>query len=137
MYFLDSDICINLLRGKLPETYKRLKRSNPKLFGIPAVVAAELRTGALKSDDPKGGLLLLETFLAPFQIIPFDENCAVSYSKIRTKLEIDGQPIGPNDLFIAATAVANNAVLVTGNTREFVRVEGLDIENWAEVDLDD
>lgn len=137
MYFLDSDICINLLRGRLPETYKRLKRSNPKLFGIPAVVAAELRTGALKSDDPEGNLLLLETFLTPFQIIPFDGNCAISYSKIRAKLESNGQPIGPNDLLIAATAIANNAVLITGNIREFIRVENLDIENWAEVDLDD
>lgn len=133
MYFLDSDICIEILRGRLPETYALMKKASPKLFGIPAVVEAELRTGAQKSDHSKKNTLLLETFLVPYQRIPFDSECATAYAKIRTWLERAGTPIGPNDMLIAATAFAHNATLVTRNTREFCRVEGLEVENWDEV----
>ncbi len=132
MYFLDSDICIEILRGRLPETYALMKKATPKLFGIPAVVEAELRTGAQKSDHPKKNTLLLETFLAPYQCIPFDSECATAYAKIRTQLELAGTPIGPNDMLIAATALAHGATLVTRNAREFCRVEGMEVENWDE-----
>lgn len=136
VFFLDSDICIDLLRGKLPETYEVMKRSNPKLFAICAVVEAELRTGAQKSDHPKKNLFLLETFLAPFQRIPFDSECAMAYAKVRSQLEREGCPIGPNDTLIAATVLAHNGTLITGNVREFSRVQGLELEDWAEVSLD-
>lgn len=135
MYYLDSDICINLLRGKLPDTYALMRRSSPRIFGIPAIVEAELRLGAAKSIHPRKNLLLLETFLAPFQKIPFDSRCAMAYARIRAQLEGEGRSIGPNDMLIAATALADDAVLVTGNTREFARVGGLQVENWDEVDF--
>lgn len=123
------------MRGKLPTGYQVLKSSNPRLFGIPAVVEAELRTGAQKSSKPKTNRLLLESFLAPFQLAPFDSRCAIEYAKLRAYLEKRGQKIGPNDMLIAATALAYGAVLVTGNTREFERIPGLDLESWHEVEL--
>lgn len=135
MYLLDSDICINLLRGKLPNTLKLMKSSNPKLFGIPSIVEAELRTGALKSDHPRKNLLLLEQFLSAFEKITFDSACSVAYSKIRSYLEKNGSRIGPNDTLIAAMAIANNAVLVSGNIREFSRITNLSLENWDEIEL--
>lgn len=135
MYYLDSDICINLLRGKLPDTYALMRRSSPRIFGIPAIVEAELRLGAAKSIHPRKNLLLLETFLVPFQKIPFDSRCAMAYARIRAQLEGEGRSIGPNDMLIAATTLADDAVLVTGNTREFARVGGLQVENWDEVDF--
>ena len=135
MYLLDSDICIEFLRGKLPKAYELMRASNPSLFGIPAIVEAELRTGAYKSERQQENLLLLERFLSPFSIIPFDSKCAVAYGKIRARLEADGTRIGPNDLLIAATAMANEAVLVSSNTREFSRVPGLELEDWAEVEI--
>ncbi len=135
MYLLDSCTCIDFMRGKLPTGYEVMKASDPKLFGIPTIVEAELRTGVLKSKKPKTNRLLLESFLAPFRIIPFDSRCAIEYARIRASLEAAGQKIGPNDTLIAATAVANGAVLVTNNTREFERIEGLDLESWHEIEL--
>lgn len=135
MYFLDSDICIELLRGRLPYAYELMRQSDPRLFGIPAIVEAELRTGARKSDHPQKNMLLVERFLAPFARIPFDSDCAREYAKARARLGRTGQSIGPNDLLIAATALAQGATLVTRNVREFSRVDGLEIEDWAEVDL--
>lgn len=135
MYFLGSDICIHLLRGKLPSAYEIMRQSDPRLFGIPTIVEAELRTGAKKSDHPQKNLLLVERFLGPFESVPFDSGCAREYAKLRARLESEGHPIGPNDMLIAATALAHSATLVTGNVREFSRVAGLEVEDWAEANL--
>lgn len=135
MYLLDSDICIHLMRGKLPYAYDLMRQGDPSMFGVPAIVEAELRTGAQKSDHPQKNKLLTERFLAPFVRVPFDSECAMAYAKIRVDLERRGERIGPNNILIAATALARGATLVTGNVREFSRVKGLDLENWAEVDL--
>jgi tRNA(fMet)-specific endonuclease VapC len=62
--------------------------------------------------------------------LPFDEAASEAYARIRAQLERGGRPVGPNDLLIAATAVANRLILVTHNTREFGRIEGLDVEDW-------
>lgn len=137
MYYLDSNICIDLMRGRLPSAYQLMRASSPKLFALPAVVEAELRTGAEKSNRPQENRLLLERFLSPYETIPFDSRCAIAYGAIRTRLERRGLTIGPNDLLIAATALANGAILATNNAREFERVEGLMVESWAEVELED
>lgn len=70
----------------------------------------------------------LRVFFAGFASLPFDERCERIYGKIRADLAQKGTPIGPNDLFIAA--LAHEAILVTHNTQEFLRVEGLRIEDW-------
>ena len=135
MYLLDSCVCIDLMRGKLPIAYDLMRKSDPKLFGIPAIVVAELRFGAEKSANPKRNHLLCERFLAPFEIIPFDALCAAAYGPIRNQLREEGCLIGPNDLLIAATAVARQATLVSNNDREFTRVKGLRVESWHEMVL--
>lgn len=135
MYLLDSDICINLLRGKLPHTFDLMRKSDPRIFGIPAVVEAELRTGAAESSNPRKNQRLLENFLAPYQSVPFDHAASMAYADIRAALERQGEAMGAHDLLIAATAVAHDATLVTGNLREFGRVEGLNVEDWEETDL--
>lgn len=132
MYLLDSDICIHLMRGNLPMAYELMRKSDPRMFGIPAVVEGELRTGARKSQHPQENKLLLERFLAPFECVAYDHACSVVYGDIRAALESQGCIIGPNDLLIAATAIANQATLITGNVREFERVPGLSLESWAE-----
>ena len=91
------------------------------------------RPGGLDVDVYKRqaeNLRLLNEFFAPFVSLPFDDRCADAYGRIRSDLERAGLPIGPNDTFIAAIAVAHNLTLVTANTREFERVIGLAIENW-------
>jgi tRNA(fMet)-specific endonuclease VapC len=75
-------------------------------------------------------LSLLQRSFQPFLSLPFDDRCAEHYGVVRTQLERDGRPIGPNDLMIAATAMAHDLVLVTNNTGEFLRVAGLAVEDW-------
>lgn len=135
MYFLDSDVCIEILRGRLPRVQEIMRKSSPELFGVPAVVEAELLFGAANSDNPEEGRYYVESLLAPFRIIPFDSRCAAQYALVRADLKQRGCMIGPNDLLIAATALANSATLVSNNTREFRCVSGLLLESWGEVEL--
>ena len=131
MRCLDTCIIIDFLRGRAPELYGILQRTNPKLVIVPAIVAAELMTGAERSSDPQEAREAIEEFLLPFQIVPFDMRCANEYARIRAKLEREGQAIGHNDMFIAATALAHDAVLVTNNVREFKRIPTLSLEQWS------
>ena len=135
MYVLDTRICVDLMRGQLPLAYDIMRNCNPGQFAIPAIVVAELEFGIEKSNDPIKTRRLTERFLAPFEIAPFDATCARAYGAIRNQLRQDGSPIGPNDMLIAATAMALQATLVSGNLREFKRVKGLRLENWYETQL--
>ena len=86
------------------------------------------------SKGPHKGTDDSRPFLSPFKIAPFDSRCAEHYGRIRATLASRGKTIGPNDLLIAATALANGAVLVTRNAREFQRVPGLTVEVWDEAE---
>lgn len=135
MFFLDTCVCIEFMRGKAPYMYALLKECDPRLFKISAVVQAELLLGAEKSANPEKNRLLVDRFLIPFEIVPFDAAMAREYATVRAQLEQKGHVIGPNDLLIAATARSRNATLVTHNVNEFKRVPGLKLEDWAEVEL--
>jgi len=95
-----------------------------------AVVRAELLFGAFRSQRRTQNLERTNSFLAGFQSLPFDDEAAYRHALIRAELTAKGQLIGPNDLLIAATALAHGAILVTHNTAEFSRVPGLLIEDW-------
>jgi tRNA(fMet)-specific endonuclease VapC len=95
-----------------------------------AVVVAELRYGAAKSIDPHKTISAQDQFLNLITILDFERKAAEMYGQIRAELARKGTPIGPNDLFIAATAKANGLILVTHNIREFGRVVGLQYEDW-------
>lgn len=133
MFLLDTCICIDFLRGSMPAVLDMMRSCSPSDIAVSTVVEAELRLGALKSAHPAENSAKVELFLVPFERVPFDSSAAAVYARIRADLERKGTPIGPNDLLIAATALARGATLVTGNVREFERVEGLQVENWAEV----
>ena len=133
MYLLDSDVCINVLRGREPEAYEWFRKTSIDEVRLPAMVEAELRLGALRAKSPRNAQVV-EDFLAPFAIVPFDSRCAWAYARIRADLEERGELIGPNDLVIAAIAVANNAVLVTNNIREFKRIKDLRLVSFAMVE---
>ncbi len=135
MYYLDSSILIGFLRGKLPLSCELLMNSDASLFKVPAVVKAELLLGAEKSSRREEERFRVETLLLPFEIVPFDDSCAIQYAKIRADLERKGMAIGSNDYLIAATALAHSAILVTNNVDEFKRVPGLPIECWEEIDF--
>ena len=135
MYMLDSCVCIDIMRGKLPIAWDIMRKSDPKQFKVPAVVVAELEFGIENSADPRETRLLTESFLAPFEVALFDGACARAYGAIRKQLRDAGTPIGPNDMLIAATAIANQAILVSNNAREFGCVPGLRLESWHETQL--
>ncbi len=130
MFLLDTNVCIHVLNGRSPQLVERLRRHRPAEVALCAVVKAELIYGAHRSSRAAENLRLLERFFDPFVSLPFDDHCADIYGRIRHELERAGTPIGPNDLMIAATAVAHGLTLVTANTREFERVIGLSLDNW-------
>lgn len=91
---------------------------------------AELFYGGWRSNNPQRTLEIQERFLAQFISLPFDDAAADVYGRVRARLADLGTPIGLNDLQIASIALANNLTLITHNTREFSRVEGLQLEDW-------
>jgi len=130
IYYLDSNICVYFLKGLYPSIMEIIQNINPNNIKIPSIVKAELLYGAEKSQQKAKNLSNINRFLEPFEIIPFDDDCSIVYSKIRSSMELKGTIIGPNDYIIASTVLAKNGILVTNNTKEFKRVKNLKIENW-------
>lgn len=97
------------------------------------MVRAELLYGAHRSSRLAENLRVLDRFFEPFHSLPFDDGCVQVYGRIRAELPCAGTAIGPYDLLIAVTAIANDRTLVTANTRECSRIAGLMIENWEEI----
>jgi tRNA(fMet)-specific endonuclease VapC len=95
-----------------------------------AIVAAELMVGAYLSQAKEKNCAITGEFLASLRQFPFDQSCLLHYANVRSFLTRSGKLIGPNDLLIAATALAHGAILVTHNTAEFSRVPGLLLEDW-------
>jgi tRNA(fMet)-specific endonuclease VapC len=129
-FLLDTNVCIRVLNGSSPEVVAKLRELDPGDVVISAVVRAELVYGARKSRHVAANLRLVEAFCEPFLCLPFDAGSADAYGEIRADLERLGQPIGPNDFLIAASALAHSLTLVTHNTSEFARVPGLTVEDW-------
>ena len=130
-YYLDSNICIFYLRGRNIELRNKVDSFDKTLIKIPAVVKGELLTGAMKSSRRDRNIAEVMSFLADYEIVPFDDDSAWAYGEIKSALELKGQPIGYNDTIIAATVLAHNGILITNDTREFMRVEGLGCEDWT------
>ncbi|PIY24712.1 MAG: VapC toxin family PIN domain ribonuclease, partial [Comamonadaceae bacterium CG_4_10_14_3_um_filter_60_75] len=113
-----------------PAVLERFRRERLGSISISSVTAAELAFGVAKSGSARNREAL-EMFLAPLEVLPFDASAIWHYGDLRAALERRGEPIGALDTMIAAHAMASNTILVTNNTREFARVAGLRLENWA------
>ena len=131
MYFLDTNICVFFLNGKYPKLNERYLECDKRMIKIPSVVLYELFYGAEKSQRRKYNIANIQTFISELEVVSFDTKAAEIAGKIRSDLEKSGQPIGGYDFMIAAIALANNGIVVTNNTREFSRVNGLSIEDWS------
>lgn len=129
MFALGADTSIEVLRGRNVQVATRYVGTHPATILVPAIVAGELMVGALKSVRPNA-VSELEAFLTRHRIAPFEKAGFRLYAQIRVHLETRGLKIGPNDLIVAATALALGATLVTHNVREFSRVPSLRIEDW-------
>ena len=131
-YMLDTNICIYSIKHKPEQVFLRLQEHEPADICISSVTYAELVHGVEKSQAVEKNRLALALLLANIEILNFDANAAESYGKIRADLEKQGTPIGPLDMMIAGHAKSLNYTVVTNNTKEFNRVQGLKLENWAE-----
>ena len=129
-YILDTNICIFIIRKRLPTVLQKFVKFLPDELGISTVTLSELRYGADKSTNPGKNHAALDSFLAPILILDFDTECADYYGKVRSDLERRGVPIGPLDTLIAAQCLRLKVPLVTNNTKEFSRVTGLQLEDW-------
>ena len=117
-YMLDTNIMIYFFKGT-GNVSNRFLATRPNEIGIPTIVIFELEVGIAKSKFPRKRRAQLEELISLVNIIPFSYAEAQSAAKIRAKLETQGLPIGPYDVLIAATAMAQNSILVTHNTKEF------------------
>ena len=127
---LDTNICIYLMKHNPPGVQKRFLKYQVGDIGISSVSVAELEYGVKKSAAPELNARVLESFLLPLEIVPFDTMAAQAYGVIRTDLERRGQIIGSLDMLIAAVAISKKCLLVTHNFREFSHIEGLACETW-------
>lgn len=131
MYLLDSNICIRLLNESASSNMARkLAELTPDDIRLCSVVKSELYYGAYKSTRRDRNLANLNRFFSQFISLPFDDNAASIAGQVRAQLDVAGTPIGSNDLLIAAIALSNDLTLVTHNTREFGRINGLKYEDW-------
>jgi tRNA(fMet)-specific endonuclease VapC len=133
-YLLDTNACLALINGTLPDVRPRLERAlkDGASVAVSAVVAFELWYGAANSARRQANRQRLETFFAgPLELVPFDDEDARAAGEVRAKLETAGTPIGAYDLLIAGQALRHDATLVTANASEFVRVSELRWEDWA------
>jgi tRNA(fMet)-specific endonuclease VapC len=129
VYLLDTNTIIYFFK-KEGLVSERLLAVSPDRIGVPVIVVYEIEFGIAKSRYPGAASKQLEEFLACVTIFPFGRPESTAAAGIRARLELSGHPIGPWDTLIAGTAVANHAVLVSRNIREFGRIKELKIENW-------
>jgi tRNA(fMet)-specific endonuclease VapC len=129
-FLLDTNTCIYIINRRPPEVFDRFTGRHIGEIAISSITGAELAFGVAKSGSRRNQQAL-DKFLAPLDILPFDEAAMRRYGSLRSYLERQGRPIGALDLLIAAHALALDVTLVTNNEREFARVPGLRLTNWV------
>ena len=129
-YLLDTNIVIYVIKRKPLEVLKVFNK-NANRMAISAITLAELIYGAEKSAHVEKNLNVIEDFISHLEVLPYDINATQHYGQIKAFLERVGQPIGINDIHIAAHARSHGLTLVTNNMSEFKRVPNLALENWV------
>lgn len=129
MYALDTNTVSYFFRGQ-GQVAKRLLRTPPREIAIPSIVLYEIAAGIARSPHGKSRRRQLDMFVSQVEVIPFGDREARTSALIRSQLESKGQSIGAYDILIGGTALANDAILVTHNTREFGRIKGLKVQDW-------
>jgi tRNA(fMet)-specific endonuclease VapC len=131
LYMLDTNMCSYIIRDNPKGIFKKLKEIEQKhTVGLSSIVVSELLYGAKKRGSAKLSKIV-SLFIEQFVIYDYDKASAQEYAKIRTTLEKKGQVIGVHDMLISAHSLSVGATIVTNNTKEFKRVDGLNVENWV------
>jgi tRNA(fMet)-specific endonuclease VapC len=132
-YMLDTNVCMDWLRGKyLPDT-QRARVWNPDEICLSAITVAELVYGVWRSRDPVRNERAVVDLCSASEVVAFDDRAAEVYGQVRAQLEKAGHPIGSLDTLIASHALALDVTMVTTNERKFRRVENLRVENWRKI----
>ena len=129
-YLLDTNIVIYVIKRR-PIEVMALFNNNVTRMAITTITLAELMHGAEKSSKPSENLAVIEDFCSRLVVLPYTEKSAQHYGNIRAALEKIDQPIGINDLHIAAHARSEGLILVSNNVKEFVKIPALQLENWV------
>jgi len=129
-YLLDTNICIHFFKGQF-YLKNKIKQIGFQKFAISEITLAELIYGAEKSQKKTQNIKVVEDFIEMITIIPIFDSIKV-YGKEKARLKTKGTIISDLDLFIGATAIVNDMILVTRNVREFERMENIKIENWID-----
>jgi len=130
-FLLDTNICIYIRQERPEAVLRRFRRLRPGEAALSVITYGELMHGAAKSSQREAALERLRELFYWLPALPLPESAAEAYGTIRAELASRGEMIGNNDLWIAAHAVASGLTLVTNNEREFRRVRGLKLQNWA------
>ncbi len=131
-YLLDTNICIYIARHHPSEVLERFRKLKPGDVGMSSVTYGELCYGACKSRYRNEARSILQELAKVIPVLALGSEAGERYGEIRAELERRGCVIGNNDLWIAAHALSLGLVLVTNNEREFIRVPGLKLQNWAQ-----
>lgn len=132
-YLLDSNICIYAMSGRHPQILQRMRQAGKQSLCVDAIVVSELAYGVAKSapDFQARNKLQLQKFLGSVNVLEWPSTAMWTYGQIRNTLKISGLLIGDLDMLIGAHALHAGLTVVTNNTREFERIEGLKLENWV------
>ena len=131
MYLLDTNICIYAMKRRYPSVNERMLEIHPNNIFISSVTVGELAYGAAKSHWGERARQAMDNFLSNFIILPFTAEDAMISGNIRAELASMGKSIGLYDIMIAAQGLSRHLTIVTHNTREFLRVPGLSVEDWT------
>ena len=128
MYLLDTNICIAII-DRHPQALNKFTRQSYLCY-IPTIVQAELYKGAYCSQKVEQNLEILDLFTDLLDIVDLDREAALEFGKIQSELRRKGRPTGDVDALIAAVARSRQDILVTHNTRHFINIDGLKLEDW-------
>ena len=130
-YLLDTNICTYIRQRRPEEVLRRFRKLRPGEAALSVITYGELLYGAAKSAHRTAALERLRELVYLLPVLALPESAAERYGALRAELELKGESIGNNDLWIAAHALAAGLTLVTSNEREFRRPRGLKVQNWA------
>lgn len=130
-YLLDTNICIYIAKHNPPSVRERFTRHSANELAMSVITLGELRFGAEKSQAKERAMIVIDKLINLMNIEALTDDVASHYGEIRAALQKSGQMIGNNDLWLAAHARSQDWVLVTNSEKEFLRVDGLRVENWV------
>jgi tRNA(fMet)-specific endonuclease VapC len=128
-YLIDSNICIYFIKG-LYDLKSKFEKVDPENCYISEITLAELKFGVENSEKKEKNQKVLENFLTGVKVLPIF-HCIDLYAKEKARLRKAGTPIDDFDLLIGVTSVVHNMIMVTNNTKEFKRINGIDLEDWT------